>query len=84
MDNKMINDGLDYSETSWKMDKFMPDDPDIQEEYYEILGSQGGDKEQELEDFFECHAEEDMMERYFPEDGTLRGFCEWLVSNHTE
>lgn len=80
----MINDNLDYSETSWKMDKFMPDESEIQDEYYEILGQQGGDKEAQLEDFFETNADEDSLNNYLPEDGTLRGFCEYLVKENAK
>lgn len=77
-----MEDKLDYSETSWKMDKFMPEESEIQNEYYEILEQQGGDKQSQLEDFFETHADEDRLKNYLPKDGTIAGFCEYLISNH--
>lgn len=62
---------LDYSEAAYKMDKFMPNVPDLQDEYYEILGS--GDVDA-LEEFLELNADEENGYAFEedPRNGTLR------------
>ena len=76
----------DYAEAVWKMDKFMPDDFELQEQYYEILDDESKDEEQkiqELTEFFEEFAEEEIMHRYFPKNGTIRGFAKYIVDEET-
>lgn len=69
---------LDYSEAAYKMDKFMPDVPDLQDEYYEILGS--GDVDA-LEEFLELNADEEILYRYMPRGGTIRGLANYMIEN---
>ena len=66
----------DYSEAWHKFDKFMPEDPEIQDEYYEILEEKDVDA---MEEFLNTHAVEDIMEGYFPKGGTVRGFAEYII-----
>jgi len=68
---------LDYSEAQWKMDKFMPeDDPDLQDEYYEILDSGNVDA---LEEFLNTYADEEILYRYMPKGGSIRGFAQYII-----
>lgn len=85
--NENLNEGKsqiegDYTEAVWKMDKFMPDDFELQAEYYEILDDETMDEEekvQKLIEFFDSYADEDIMDRYFPEGGTIEGFARYIV-----
>lgn len=75
----------DYSEAGWKMDKFLPDDPDIQEEYYEILDDENLSHEvkvQALIEFFMNYADEDRMYSYFPKGGNVTDFAKHLIKDH--
>lgn len=65
-----------YSEAWHKLDKFMPEDPEIQDGYYEILERKDVE---ELEEFINTHAVEDIMYGYFPKGGTVREFAEYLI-----
>jgi len=72
----------DYAEAVWKMDKFMPDDFELQAEYYEILDDETKDEEQkiqELTEFFQEYADEEIMYRYFPKNGSISGFAKYIV-----
>jgi hypothetical protein len=72
----------DYAEAVWKMDKFMPEDPDLQSEYWEMLNDEDIDEEEKVErliEFFDNYADEDIMNRYFPKGGTLEGFAKYIV-----
>ena len=74
----------DYAEAQWKMDKFMPDDFDLQSEFYEILDDETKSKEEKIEElieFFGNYADEETAMHYFPKNGTLEGFVEWIVNN---
>lgn len=68
----------DYSEAWHKIEKFMPEDPEIQDEYYEILGEKDVVG---LEEFINTHAVEDIMQGYFPKNGTVKEFAEYLIEN---
>ena len=72
----------DYSELSWKMDKYMPEETEIQDEYHEILSDEKMDKATkiaELVQFFNNHADEERMEDYMPDGGTIEGFVAYLI-----
>lgn len=69
---------LDYSEASFKLDKFLPEDQEIQEEYYEIKETN------DMKEFLETHAEEDRMYSYFPEGGTIYGFSQYLANQNKQ
>jgi len=74
----------DYAEAQWKMDKFMPDDFDLQSEFYEILDDETKSKEEKIEElieFFGNYADEETAMHYFPKNGTLEGFVEYIVNN---
>ncbi len=68
----------DYSETRWKMDKFMSDDADM-EEYDEIIDSKDVNA---MEEFLGINCvDEDRMYKYFPSGGTISEFAKYLVEN---
>lgn len=71
---------IDYQELEWKMDKYMSEDVEDQDEYYDILYS--GDAK-ELEDYFErAMVDEDRFNSYLGTEQTLKGFCEHLIENN--
>lgn len=74
---------LDYSEAAFKMDKFMSDDVDDIEQYSEALNTLN--KADAIEGVKECltnDSNEELMFQYFPENGTIEGFAEYLVNKH--
>ena len=74
----------DYTEAHWKMDKFMPDDPFLQTEFYEIIDDEEHSKEEKIEElinFFNEYADEEIMHRYFPKNGTIEGFATYIIEN---
>jgi len=66
----------DFSEASFKMDKYMPDDPDTQDEYYNILAT--GDVEA-LTNFFDENADYEVLQRYMPRNKTSEDFAKYLI-----
>jgi hypothetical protein len=72
---------LDFSEISWKMDKYMPEDEDIQKEYYEIMDGDSSreDKIKELVEFFDSYANE-RLDDYLGKQ-SLEDFITYLVDN---
>lgn len=75
---------IDYSELSWKMDKYMPDDEGLQNEFHGILYGEYEDEERLklLIEFFQLYADGDEMETYMPECGNIQGFCQSLIDTH--
>lgn len=73
-------DESEYAELSYKMEKYMPEDPDITDEYYELL--QDGHVEA-LKEFFENNADEEKMMQYMPDGGDLQGFVKYLIDSAT-
>jgi hypothetical protein len=76
-----------YSEVSFKMDKYMPDDEEAQREYHGIFDDENLSREEKIEElvsFFQNNANEEIMYRYMPKDGTLRGFAEYLLDQDAE
>jgi hypothetical protein len=71
----------DYSEAEFKMDKYMPEDENAQNEYYEILDSEQSREEKvaSLTMFFYDNADESVLRDYFPEGGTVEEFAEYLM-----
>jgi hypothetical protein len=56
MKAKKVNEGKgfsDYTEAAWKIDKFMPEDPELQDEYYKILGDTSLSPEEKYEEIAE-------------------------------
>ena len=82
-DSEEVNEGRkdegDYSEALEKMDKFMPEDFELQREYYQIVDSEDVDK---LVEFLETYAD-DRVYRYLPRRGTIRGFAEYIIEKDT-
>lgn len=79
---EQLNESIDYSEVEWKMDKFLPDDSEIQNEFYEILNDQVimyDEKEDILIEFFETYANKDRMFSYFPKNGSIKEFVKYLI-----
>lgn len=87
---------VDYSEAFFNLDKFMPDDEDIQNEYYSILDDTSmtdEEKIKELTSFFYEYIDKAAFDTYFeePEDEfgepnpnyvefTIKEFAEYIVS----
>ena len=70
---------VSYSEASEHMDKFMIDDVDLQDEFYELLDAKDVD---DLKTFLENNIQdEERFESYLPDGGTIKGFAQWLVDN---
>lgn len=76
------DEALNYSEAHFKMDKFLADDIDLQDEYYEILNSDKPDEEKinDLETHLENSCvDEDRFYRYAGKNATWHGFAEYIV-----
>lgn len=71
-------DDVDYSELSFKMDKYMPEEPDSQEEYHALVDAKD---EEGLAEYIENNADDERMGRYMPDGGTVEGFAKWLIAN---
>jgi hypothetical protein len=88
---KIINESMfepGYAEAEWKMDKFMPDDQELQDEYYEILDDptiSNKEKYEKIAEFIKYNVQdEERMYSYFPENGTIEEFAKYLVDNHNK
>jgi hypothetical protein len=70
----------DYSEAAYKLDNYMPEDKDLMNEYYEILNSDEGvyTKINKLTSFLQEYIN-DQLFRYFPKEGTINGFAEYII-----
>ena len=55
------NEKLDFDEVLYKMDKWLPEDPDAMERYYEILNQEGW---KEMQEFFIEYGNEDVLQSY--------------------
>lgn len=78
--NESVSEGkVDYSETYFKMDKFMGDDEDDMRDFQELLDSSKprAEKVKGVEDMLSNV--DDRMARYMPKGGTLKGFAEYIV-----
>ena len=72
------NEDRAYAEAQWKMDKFMDDNADF-DEYYSLVQAKDVDG---LVEFLENNvASEERMMQYFPEDGTIEAFAQYLINN---
>ena len=70
--------GKEYAEAQWNMDKFMDDNADFND-YYNILQSKNVE---DMVDFLinNTTSEERMMS-YFPENGSIEAFANYLINN---
>lgn len=68
-----------YEELEHKMDKFMPDDPDLQDEYYDMLDKHD---EEGLVAFFHEWSDSDAVRRYAGKGATVEGFVKYLLDKN--
>ena len=73
-------DESDLDETIFKMDKWMPEETDVQDEYYDIL--ENGDVG-ELEDFLEMHADEEILHRYLPKGAKFEDLATYIWNKYS-
>jgi len=72
------NEDRAYAEAQWNMDKFMDDNSSF-DEYYSLIQAKDVDG---LVEFLENNVQsEEKMMQYFPEDGTIKAFAEYLINN---
>ena len=72
------NEDRAYAEAQWNMDKFMDDNASF-DEYYSLIQAKDVDG---LVEFLEMNvASEERMMQYFPEDGTIEAFAQYLINN---
>jgi len=85
-DNEDDEEGeIDFSEIEWKMDKYMPEDGEIQDQYYAILDTvtpeNAAEKIAELIEFFELNMiDSDRFESYLGPNRTIDEYCTYLVN----
>lgn len=73
----------DYKETRWKMDKFMPDSDEALQEFDEILElTDPQEREVQMLELLNNWADEEILQRYLPEGGSLAEFAKWLAENN--
>jgi hypothetical protein len=74
---------IDYGELAWKMDKFMPEDEDIQNEFWELLASDTPRHKKILQvaEFIADYCN-DAIDHYMPKGGSFEGLAEYLVDNN--
>lgn len=71
-----------YSEVYFKMDKFLPDDQELQEEYYDIIDSQISyeEKIQELATFLNEYIDEETFSSYMnDEEFSFSEFAKYII-----
>ncbi len=66
-----------YMEAANNMDKFMPDETELMEEFYQITDNDT------MQEFLETYCDEESLIRYLPE-GTSEGFAEYLANINVE
>lgn len=73
-----------YDELQWKMSKFLPDDYDLQKEFFSIVTDNDlstKEKISEIIDFLNSHADMEILYNYMPGEGSLEEFADFLVKN---
>jgi len=78
----MKSDNINYSIPLDKLDKFLPEDPEIQEEYYLIIELEPEQAKIELKEFFELNINEERFANYLPKGGTLDGFINCVINEN--
>lgn len=73
---KPTKKGPDYSEVAYKIDKWMPDDSDLIQEFQDIEDS--GNVE-DMAEHIEMNADDEMLSRYMPKGGTIMGLAKFLL-----
>jgi len=66
---------IDYSDLHYKMEKYMPDDPKIQDEFYQIINDNNVD---DLIDFINDNADDSIYD-YMPKNGSIKGFANYIM-----
>jgi len=75
----------DYSEAFYKMDKFMPNEEGLQNEFYDIIENSAPEEViDELVMFLQEYADIETMEQYFPEGGTIEEFADYINQNYNQ
>ena len=69
--------GPDYKNAMYNMDKWMPYDPDLMDEFYDAEAI--GDRERLLDVLLD--ADEDRFYAIAGEDASLEGFVDWMLSS---
>jgi len=81
-----FNEEIDYSEAYFKIDKFLPDDQEIQDEYYEIIDSQNSTEERikELTTFLYNYMDESEFETYLEEgqEYSINDFAKYIIDSN--
>jgi hypothetical protein len=70
---------ISYDDVIFKMDKYLPDDEELQNDYYDLIDEK--DKKG-LIDFFNTEADMDRMHKYMPKNGTLEDLVDSLVKSY--
>ena len=79
------SDDDSYQEAWWNMDKYMNDEDGVSEEFDDILYGNGrsldeDEKRTKIREFIELYCtDEERMESYFPESGSVDGFVDYLL-----
>ena len=76
----------DYDSAKWQMDKWMPDDPEIMNDYFELEDSLAEfglapDRYQFIS-FLEEVGDEDRFQQIAGPGASYKGFAEWIVWMH--
>jgi len=69
--------GPDYSEVAYKIDKYMPDDEYVQDEYWKAI------ENKDVEGVSDLLSEvaDDRMYHYMPKGGNIEGLAKYLVKS---
>lgn len=79
------SDDDSYQEAWWNMDKYMNDEDGVSEEFDEILHGKEeplseDEKRMKIREFIELYCtDEERMESYFPEGGSVDRFVDYLL-----
>ena len=77
----------DFAEVVWKMDKWMPEDEELQNEYYSILDDPGLDhdeKVQQIQHFIEENADEYSLFKYMSRQNSIQELAKYIVDSEKE
>ena len=73
-----------YDELQWKMDKFLPEDYELQKEYFSIITDNDLSTKEKISQvitFLDNYADWEVMDSYMPDEGSVEEFAEFLVKN---
>lgn len=85
-DDDFEDEEVDYSEAYFKLDKFLPDNQEIQDEYYEIIDSQNSTEQRikELTTFLYNYMDESEFETYLEEgqEYSINDFAKYIIDSN--